>query len=194
MKALVCDGVGQGLTLKNIPTTEVQEGSVIVKVLATVVDANVPRFLNGELGFTFPSPFVPGTRAIGRVVKLGADTTSLAEGQLVMLEPHIRARDNGDIQVLWGAWEGATPQSKKLMADVWRNSSYAEFVKAPLENCWALNEEILCKQMGYTIPELTYLAAQAITFGGFRGINLQPGETVIVSPATGMSSGAAEQL
>lgn len=191
MKALVCEGPGKGMTFKTVPTPEVQEGSVIVKVLAAVMDANVPHILSGDMGFTFPSPFIPGSRAIGRVAQTGPDTTSLSEGQLVFVEPHVRARDDSDVQILFGMWEGMTPQSKKLMENSWRNSGFAEFVKVPLENCWALNEEILCKKMGYTIPELSYITTQAVSFGGFRGINLQPGETVIVSPATGISSGAA---
>ena len=62
-----------------------------------------------------------------------------------------------------------------------------------------MNEKILCGSptegnLGYTVPELTYLAVQTVTYGGLRGIGLKPGETVIVAPATGGASGAAVRI
>ena len=69
--------------------------------------------------------------------------------------------------------------------------SFAEFVKAPLENCHALNEKMLCEELGYSLPQLASLTTSLIPYGGFRGINLTAGETVLIAPATGSYSGAA---
>ena len=121
--------------MKIVPTPEAVPGSVAVKVLATTADANAPRILSGEVGFTFPVPFIPGTRVVGRFAATGPDTTSLSVGQLVLLEPFIRGRDDTDVQFLWGAWDGPSPLSKKLMADNWRNGVFAVYARAPLENC-----------------------------------------------------------
>lgn len=77
------------------------------------------------------------------------------------------------------------------MANNYRHAGFAEFALVPLENAHPLNEHRLCTELGYTIPELLYLHMQLVTYGGFRGINLQAGEQVIIAPATGEYSGAA---
>jgi D-arabinose 1-dehydrogenase-like Zn-dependent alcohol dehydrogenase len=113
-----------------------------------------------------------------------------------MLEPFIRARDNPDIAILWGAGVfGDDPRAKKLMEDSWREGMYAEYARAPLENCYALDEEVLCGKveeggLGYSVADLTSLTQSLVGYGGLRGIRLQAGETVIVAPATGGYSSA----
>jgi D-arabinose 1-dehydrogenase-like Zn-dependent alcohol dehydrogenase len=76
------------------------------------------------------------------------------------------------------------------MADVWRDGTMAEYVKMPLENCYPLNEERLCRELGYTLPDLMYLLFLLVPYGGLRDIDVQPGETVVVCPATGGFSAA----
>lgn len=200
-RALVCTSVGQPLTVQTIPTPDALPGSVVVRVLASSIEPGTSRILTGELhGLVIPTPYVPGARAIGRVAAVGPDTTSLQVGQLVMLEPHIRGRDNPDVQILWGTGVfGANPMAKKLMEDSWRNGLYAEYARAPLENCYALNEKVLLGSpaeggLGYSIADLTCLSRQLVAYGGLRGIDLKAGETVIVAPATGAYSGAAVQV
>lgn len=85
------------------------------------------------------------------------------------------------------------------MADVWRDGMFAEYTRAPLENCYALNEKILLGDpaeggLGYSVADLTWLMRQGVAYGGLRGINLKAGETVIVAPATGAYSGAAVEV
>ncbi|KAJ9143327.1 GroES-like protein [Pleurostoma richardsiae] len=196
MKALVCEEVGQPLTLKTLPTPAPTVGSVVVQVLCISSHRSLPAVLSGKSFFTFPTPLTPGNTAIGRVAAIGQDTTSLAVGQLVMLEAFIRARDNPDIQILWGFFDGLTPESKKFMADNWSMGTYAEYVRAPLENTWALDEKRLCGSpsdggLGYTVEDLAALAEILIPYAGLRSIGVQAGETVIIAPATGGFSGAA---
>ncbi|KAH8912985.1 alcohol dehydrogenase [Coniochaeta sp. PMI_546] len=198
MKALVCEEVGQPLQLKTIPVPAATAGSVVIKILATTADPGLPHVLSGRI-FTFPKNLVPGGRAVGRVAALGPDTTTLTEGQLVMTEPFIRARDDPNVQILWGTFDGPTPASKKFAADNWAHATLAEYCRTPLENCHPLNEKLLCGSpseggLGYKPEDLLALPKQIVAYGGLRGINLQPGETVIVSPATGMFSGAAVQV
>ncbi|KAH8886511.1 GroES-like protein [Thozetella sp. PMI_491] len=196
MKALVCEEAGKPLQLKIVPTPQPIIGSVVVKVLCVLSQRSLPHILTGKSFFTFPTPLTPGNSAIGRVAAVGQDTTSLAVGQLVMLETFIRARDNGDIQILWGFSDGQSPQSKKFMADNWSMGSYAEYVRAPLENTWALDEKRLCGLpseggLGYAIEDLATLPELLIPYAGLRSMKLEPGEKVIVAPATGGFSGAA---
>ena len=120
----------------------------------------------------------------------GPDTTSLPIGQLVLLEPFIRARDDPDTWIFWGAMEGSSEGSKKLFAENWRYATFSEYAKAPLEVTWALNENRLCKELGYTIPELVQLSVDVVAYSGLKGIGLTAGERIIVTPATGIFSGA----
>jgi D-arabinose 1-dehydrogenase-like Zn-dependent alcohol dehydrogenase len=80
---------------------------------------------------------------------------------------------------------------RKLFADNWRYATFAEYAKAPLEVTWALNENRLCKELGYTIPDLMELVIDVVAYGGLKSINLKAGERIIVTPATGIFSGAA---
>jgi threonine dehydrogenase-like Zn-dependent dehydrogenase len=78
----------------------------------------------------------------------------------------------------------------------WRDATYAEFAKVPLENCYALNEERLLGEvtkggLGYSIDELGDLSKCCVPFGGLRDIGITAGETVIVAPATGPFGGGA---
>ena len=85
------------------------------------------------------------------------------------------------------------------MENVWRDGIYAEYARAPLENCYPLNEQMLCGRiedggLGYSPNDLSHISRYFIAYGGFRGIDLKPGETVIVAPATGASSSAAVEI
>lgn len=195
-RALVYQDPGK-LSVQNVPVPEVTPGSVIVKILYSNAQG-LKRILAGKAsGLHIPSTFTPGARAIGRIAVVGPDTTTLEEGQLVMIESFVRGRDNPDVKILLGLgiFENDAA-AEKLMDQVWRDGTSAEYIRAPLENCYALNEKRLCGSpseggLGYSIADLAMLPTQLVAYGGFRGINLQPGETVIIAPATGTFSGAA---
>jgi D-arabinose 1-dehydrogenase-like Zn-dependent alcohol dehydrogenase len=191
MKALVCPSVGEPLTLTTVPVPSILPGSCLVKILVAAVDGHLPHILSGQIGFTFPKNFVPGARSIGRVAALGPDTTTLKLGQLVMLDPFIRARDDPNVQILWGMYDGPTEASKRFMADNWAMAGYAEYCRAPLENAHVLDEAVLCGELGYSHADLLQLGMQLVAFGGLRSIGVQAGETVVVAPATGAFSGSA---
>ncbi|KAH8666543.1 chaperonin 10-like protein [Xylariales sp. PMI_506] len=196
MRALVCDGPGQPLVVKTVPTPQPTMGSAIVKVLFVQSQRSLQDILSGKIPFTFPQPLTPGNTGIGRVAAVGPDTTSLAVGQLVMLDTFICARDDPNVQILWGFWDGPSPTSKKFAAENWSMGSYAEFVRAPLENTWALDEQRLCGApanggLDYTLEDLAVIPEALVPYGGLRSLGLQAGETVIVAPATGGFSGAA---
>lgn len=199
MKALILEDGAKTLSLQTRPFPSPTAGSVTIKVLATLSNANLVHMLRDSAAahaFTQPRPLIPGANCIGRVVALGADAVAIKVGQLVAVEPFVRARDDPNVQILWGFHDGQSEESKKLHRDVWRDGSYAEYVRAPLENTYALNEKVLCGDpkdggFGYSINDLTHLLPHGTPYGGLRSINLQPGETLIVSPATGLFSGAA---
>lgn len=189
------------MEIQTIPPPDAVQGSVVVRVLSSVVEPGIKSILSGQLPhFYFPTPMVFGARAIGRVAATGPDTTSLEVDQLVLLDPHIRARDDPNVQMLWGAGVfGGNPAAHKLMDGPWRNGMFAEYTRAPLENCYALNEAVLMGSplsggLGYSVGDLALLTRHTVVYGGFRGIDLKAGETVIVAPATGVYSGAAVEV
>jgi len=197
MKAVVLAHPGAPLTVSTVPFPAPGPGSVTVKVLATAASAGYAQILSGNHPFKYPNGMIPGRQAIGRVFATGPDTTSLKEGQLVLLEPHIVGRDDPhSSRILWGMWEGVTDGSRTLMHDErnWKHATLAEYVRAPLENVHPLDEERLLGKLGYGLGNLLALAHQLVAFGGFRAIDLKPGERVIVAPATGQFSFAAVQV
>ena len=69
----------------------------------------------------------------------------------------------------------------------------------PLENCIPLDETRLLSSpeqggLGYKTDDLGYLGFPLVAYGGLRDIDLKPGETIVVAPATGQFGGAAVQM
>ena len=194
MKALVCQEKGQPLALKTVPTPTAIPGSVVVKIVAAMVDPRTEAITTGASSFTFPDGMIPCGRAVGRVAVKGVDTTSLEVGQLVLIEPFVHARDDPDLVILWGAFDGGTPASKKFTADNWAAGVFAEYCRTPLENCHALDEDVLCGSLGYSPLDLVHMTVQLVPYAGLRSIDLQAGEKIVVAPATGEFSGSAVQV
>lgn len=200
-RALIYPGPEKPLEVQTIPTPTPIAGSILVRILHAVIEPGSKQILAGQIpGLWFPVPSIPGARAIGRIAALGPDTTSLQPNQLVILDPHVRARDNPNVQFLWGVGVfGGNTVAQTFMESSWKTGMYAEYTRAPLENCYALNEAALIGSpssggLGYSISDLASLARHAVSYGGLKGINLQTGETVIVAPATGIYSGSAVEV
>jgi threonine dehydrogenase-like Zn-dependent dehydrogenase len=139
-------------------------------------------------------PSTPGGYGVGRVAAAGPDTTKpelLRPGQLVVFEPFIRARDDVDVAILHGAFDGLDARTQAFAGDNWRDGCWAEYVRIPLENTWAVDEDRLVGQLGMTREELCFFGPLAVAYGGLRKIDVKAGETIVVTPATGLFSGAA---
>lgn len=198
MKGLVLHE-DDSITLEtSLPVPSPIHGSAIVKVLANQANPNFFNMIRGQSGahpFTQPRPLVPGAACIARVAAVGPDAVSLKVGQLVAIDNFIRTRDDPNVNILWTMSDGQTEESKKLHKDVWRNGTLAEYARAPLENLYPLDEETLCGPeseggLGYSIEDLLHIIPHSVPFGGLRSIHLEPGETLVVTPATGLFSGA----
>jgi threonine dehydrogenase-like Zn-dependent dehydrogenase len=189
--ALIQPSPASPLTLTSLPTPSPTLGSCIVQILFSPVLSYSKDVLNGTRQYPYPTPLVPGPSAIGRVAALGPDSTSLAIGDLVVVDCVVRSRDDPTDVFLLGVVEGNTAGSKKLMTDVWRNGTWAEYANVPLEIVNILNETRLVKELGYKEVELASLMRYLVPYGGLRDIKLEVGETVVVAPATGAFGGAA---
>ncbi|KAH0842672.1 hypothetical protein AYO21_08982 [Fonsecaea monophora] len=193
-RALVLETLEGGFSVKTVPTPKPDAGSAVVRILEAGVISYHREIYNGERKYEFPKPLVGGLSAIGRIAAVGPDAVVLNPGQLVWVDCVIHARDNPDSLFLSAIHEGSDAGSRKLSSDVWRDGAFAEYMKVPLENCIQLDENRLCSELGYTTRELMYMMYLLVPFGGLRDIRLEPGETIIVSPATGGFGGAGVQV
>lgn len=196
-RALVLRSTTTPPSVESVPTPQATAGSAVVRILAAVVIPYMRDIYDGTRKYAFPTPLVIGSNAVGRVAAVGPDATKLAPGQLVLVDSTIRSRDDPTGAIfLAGVHEGFTDGSRKLMHGEWRDATFAEYAKVPLENCVVLDEKRLLGSvedggLGYTLESLLYITVLLVPFGGLRDINLQAGETVIVAPATGSFGGAA---
>ncbi|KAF2714391.1 NAD(P)-binding protein [Pleomassaria siparia CBS 279.74] len=174
------DNLRAALELKTVPTPEPIPGTAIIKVLSAPVLSYAKHVYNGMRKYPYPTPFTPGSSAIGRVAALGADCTSLSIGQLVFVDPVIRSRDNPSDIFLMGLHQGATAGSKKMMESVWT-----------LER-WNVGRILsTATRERYTEAHLATMAQFMVVYGGLSDIGLRAGETIVVVPATGGFGGAA---
>ncbi|EED12502.1 quinone oxidoreductase, putative [Talaromyces stipitatus ATCC 10500] len=177
-RALQLDTLENGFELKSLPVPSPVHGSAIVKVEQAWVFSYHRDIYNGERHYDFPKPIVGGSGCIGRIAETGPDATLLHPGQLVYVDSVIHGRDNPDDLFLSAIHSGSTEGSQKLCRDVWRNGAFGE----------------LCHELGYTTQQLAYLGYLLVPFGGLRDIRLEPGETIVISPATGGFGGAGVQV
>lgn len=191
MKAAVLRAFGSPLTIETVPDPVLGTGEVIVDVVASRVLAYAKEVFSGERKYLLELPVVPGPGAIGRVRAIGPDATQLAAGDWVYCDPTVRSRDNAfspdiTLQGLSAGGEGGLRLQRYF-----RDGAWAEQIRVPTENA---------------IPIGTIDAADAarwcglgtllVPYGGFLAARLQPGETVLVSGATGAfgSAGVAVAL
>ncbi|KAF2649737.1 alcohol dehydrogenase [Lophiostoma macrostomum CBS 122681] len=193
-QALVQATYASPFELQTVPTPEVRHGDAIIKIIVSGVVSYAKQVYDGTRKYPYPTPIVPGTSAIGRVAALGPDSTALSIGQLVLVDGVIRSRDDPSDIFLHGLHEGGRPGSRKLIREVWRDGTWAEYCSVPLEAVFALNESRLISEMGYSMADLATLARYVVPFGGLKDINVSAGETVIVAPATGAFGGGAVQV
>ncbi|KAL2274294.1 hypothetical protein FJTKL_03548 [Diaporthe vaccinii] len=187
MRALVCDGPGQPLVVKTVPTPQPTMGSVVARVLCVQSQRSLQATLSGKTPFTFPQPMTPGNTGIGRVAAVG-------HWQLVMLDTFIRARDEPGVQILWGFWDGPSPASKKLAAENWSMGSLAlqvgeTVIVAPATGGFSGAAVNVARAMGATV-----LAMGRNTAGMERMAGRSPQGAVRPVPNTGDTQADAAAL
>jgi len=191
---LVVKAVGADLQLERLATPSANLGCAVVRILHAIVLSYHHEIYAGVRQYNFPTPMVGGLSAIGRVVAVGDDATLLKPGKLVFVDCMIRGRDDPGALYMTAIHEGQTEGEKKLARGPWRHGMFAEYANAPLENCVPLDETRLCDELGYSTLELAYICNLLVPYGGLRDIHVEPGETVVVAPATGPFGGAGVQV
>lgn len=147
-RALVLHARDKPLVLEDVPRPAASAGDAIVRTLAADIVPYMKDVITNRRPYPLIVPMTPGNTAIARIHEVGPDSVFLKPGQLVFCDITIRARDNPSVSILYGIHGGGTPASQKLMNEVWRNGTYAEYARFPLENLYPLNEDRLIAKLG----------------------------------------------
>jgi alcohol dehydrogenase len=186
MKAAVLKALGSPLAIERVPDPVAGTGEVIVDVVATKVLSYTNEVFSGERKYLLELPVIPGPGGIGRVRQIGPDATHLSIGDWVYCDPTVRSRDDAlSPDITLQAWSARDAGGLRLQRH-FRHGSFAEQMMVPTENV---------KRLG-AIDEADAdrwcaLGVLLVPYGGFLAAHLQPGETVLVSGATGNFGGAA---
>jgi NADPH:quinone reductase-like Zn-dependent oxidoreductase len=186
MKAAILKTWGSPLVIQTLPDPVLGTGEIIVDVVATRVLSYANEVFSGERKYLLELPVVPGPGAIARVRAVGPDATHLAAGDWVYCDPTVRSRDdalNPDITLQgWSArGEGGLRLQKHF-----RHGSWAEQVLVPTENVKPIGPIAEADAVQWCA-----LGTLLVPYGGFLAAKLQPGETVLISGATGNFGSAA---
>ena len=186
MKAAVLKAFGTPLAIETVPDPVLGTGEVIVDVVATGVLSYTNEVFSGERRYTLEPPVIPGPGGIGRVRATGPDATHLAAGDWVFCDPTVRSRDNvlaPDITLQGLSSRGS---GGLKLQNYFRHGSFAAQMMVPTENAkpiGPIDEKDAAKWCA--------LSTLLVPYGGFLAAGLRPGETVLVSGATGRFGSAA---
>ncbi len=189
MKAAILEAFGKPLTIRTLPEPEAGAGEATIKVhtapvlsYADEVFANIrPHGLN--------LPVVPGPGAVGRVIATGPDATRVKPGDWVYCDATVRARDMAQSpDALLHGWAAPSAGAQILHAH-FHDGAFAEQMLVPLENAFPLGE-IDESDAGKWCALGSYL----VPFGGLLAGDFQPGQTTLISGATGHFGSASVAL
>jgi alcohol dehydrogenase len=186
MKAAVLKAFGSKLQIEDVAEPALGTGEVIVDVAASRILPYSNEVFSGERKYLLDLPIVPGPGAIGRVHAVGPDATRLKPGDWVYCDPTVRSRDNilaPDI-VLQGLTAGGDGGMK--LQKHFHDGAWAERMRVPTENALPIGP-IEEREAASWCAMGTCL----VPYGGWVAASLQPGESVLVSGATGNFGSAA---
>jgi alcohol dehydrogenase len=180
VRAAVLEEFGKPLVVGTVPDPEIGTGEVVVDVLAAGVLPFAAEVFGGQRRYSLEPPVIPGVGGIGRVVALAADATRLRVGDVVWCDPAVRSRDQArtpDITLQGWISRGA---GGLRLSRRYHHGSYAERMAVPTENVEPLGEV----EAG-AIPRWAGIGVPLVPYGGLTAVGLQPGESLLVSGATG---------
>ncbi len=180
MKAAILKSFGSSLAVETLPDPILGTGEVIVDVVAAPVLSYANEVFSGARQYLLELPVAPGTGAIGRVRTVGPDATHLVVGDWVYCDPTVRSRDDAlspdiTLQGLSARGEGGLRLQRHF-----HHGSFAERMLVPTENAIRIGSIDETEAASWCA-----LGTLLVPFGGLLAANVQAGETVLVSGATG---------
>jgi alcohol dehydrogenase len=180
MKAALLTEFGSPLKVTTMPDPVPGTGEIIVDVVAAGVASYAGEVFRGERNYQVELPMVPGIGAIGRVRATGPDATRLAPGDWVACDVTVRSRDDlltPDIALQ--GWSARGDGGLQLMRH-FRHGAFATRMMIPTENAIPLGPIDEADAGRWCALNLLL-----VPYGGLTAVDLRPGETVLVSGATG---------
>ena len=186
MQAAVLKAFGSKLQIEDVAEPTLGTGEVIVDVAASRVLPYSNEVFSGERRYQLDLPVVPGPGAIGRIHAVGPDATHLKAGDWVYCDPTVRSRDNllAPDMTLQGLTAGGDGGLK--LQKYFRDGAWAERMRVPTENAVALGPIAPGEAASWCA-----MGTCLVPYGGWAAAKLQPGESVLVSGATGNFGSAA---
>jgi alcohol dehydrogenase len=186
MKAAVLKALDQPLSIEEVAEPVIGTGEVIVDVAAAPVLSYTNEVVDGTRNYSFELPIVIGCGAIGRVRAIGPDATHLRPGDWVFCDPTVRSRDNAvSPDITLQGWS-ARGEGGLRLARHYHDGPFAESVRVPTENAVAIGSIDQNDAAAWCAVN-----TMLVPYGGLLAANLQAGETVLVSGATGNFGSAA---
>ncbi len=189
MKAMVLREFGTPLSLEDVEVPALGTGEVLVDVAAAPVLSYADEVFSGARRYLLPTPVVPGCGAIGRVRAVGPDATRLRVGDWVFCDPTVRSRDGGQTPDITLQGWSARGDGGQMLQRYHRDGAFAQQVRVPTENAAPIGT-IDEAEAGRWCAINTLL----IAYGGLLAMEFRPGETLLVSGATGNFGSATVAL
>ena len=188
-RAWQLNGLGGAFELLRRPVPAPRAGGVVVRVQASALMSYMRDYVEGRLSSVYrvpAQPFVPGANGVGIVEAVGEGVWHLRPGQRVVISSHLVAQENvrEPGQMLLGVT--APGEVAQRMQGDWPDGTMADFASLPAS--------VLTPAEGLDHLDATQLIATTrhiVPYGGLLRGRLMPGETVVVSGATGAYGGAA---
>lgn len=180
MKAAILREFGKPLTIEALPDPVPGAGELVVDVLAAPVLSYANEVFANIRPYALALPMAPGCGAIGRVRATGPDATRLEPGDWVFCDPTVRSRDDAVTpDIMLQGWTAPSDGAKRLQAH-FRHGAFAEQMLLPLESAFPLGALEPAEA-----PRWCALVSALVPYGGLLAAGLQPGQTVLISGATG---------
>lgn len=180
MKAAVLKAWGLPLEIETVPDLVIGTGEVLVEMVATNLPSYAAEVFSGERKYPLVLPAVPGAGGVGRVLAFGPDATRLSVGDWVYCDCTVRSRDDPYAPDITLQGLSARGDGGLRLQRYFHDGALAQKMRVPTENAVRLGE-IEVKDAARWCA----LGTALVPYGGFLAAGLQPGETVLVSGATG---------
>ena len=182
MKAWQLERLGGSLELNELSIPDPRPESIVVRVEASSLMSYMKDYVEGKLPIYNPprGKFIPGGNAVGIVHAVGPDVWHFKVGQRVILSSLLVAQENvpTPAQILIGI-TGQGPVAEQIQA-YWRDGALAEYA------LWPVNAVTPADGLSQIdSAQLAVAVRFIIPFGGLLRGRLTPGETIIISGATG---------
>jgi alcohol dehydrogenase len=186
MKAAILKAFGSPLAVETLPDPILGTGEVIVDVVVAPVLSYANEVFSGARKYLLNLPVVPGCGAIGRVRAVGPDATHLVTGDWVFCDPTVRSRDDAlSPDITLQGWSARGEGGQRLQKH-FHHGPFAEQIRVPTENAIRIGLIDEAKASSWCA-----LGTLLVPYGGLLAANLQAGETILISGATGNFGSAA---